>query len=188
MLAPLEIKRLMNHALTASQMGTCPRKRVGAAIAFIVQVLNKEYISLILCEGANTSLPNEEGCDSIGCDLVQSVDPFTNELKHNCVRTVHAEVQAISKLTSMYNNAHVYDLALATNTYPCWNCFKLIVSIGIKQVYFMDLYNPDPRVKEYADKNAILLFDASGIMKGFANTEGQTNEPQPATDRSPTLT
>lgn len=114
-----------------SARSTCDRKHVGAVI-----VRDKR----ILATGYNGSVPGAQHCDEAGHDLVKLADGT-----ENCVRTVHAEANAIlqaAKLGVSTDNADLY-----VNTYPCWHCAKMILSCGIARVFVDGDYRNDPRVE-----------------------------------------
>lgn len=152
---------MMMAANAVSMAGSCPCKRVGAVIAAKIE---EKWI--VVGVGSNRSLRGAPGCDDIGCDLVCSqveVDGILTQ-RHNCVRTVHAEINALADVE--WSQAYKKPLVLFTNTYPCWHCFKTAVSFGVRGIFYVEPYNPDPRVKEYAEQFGVELFDMSGIMGG----------------------
>jgi dCMP deaminase len=98
------------------QRGTCPRARVGCVI---------EKDGRILSIGYNGSLPGEAHCDDIGCIIVNN----------HCIRTVHAEQNAIC-----FAARHGISI-LGANLYvtgwyggSCPTCTKLAYAAGIKQI------------------------------------------------------
>jgi dCMP deaminase len=109
---------------------TCPRKSVGCVI---VKDRN------ILATGYNGSVSGLDHCDEVGCDIVTSADGT----KH-CVRTIHAEANAIVQAAK-----HGHSLRGATayvTVTPCWPCFKLLINAGIQEIIFSEWYNPDERI------------------------------------------
>lgn len=110
---------------------TCDRRHVGAVVA-------RDH--RVLATGYNGSPPGLPHCDQIGHDLVTLADGSVN-----CVRTTHAEANAIfqaAKIGVSLDGATLY-----TNTYPCWNCAKAILGAGIVKVCVDADYNNDPRVQ-----------------------------------------
>ena len=104
-------------ARTAAQMSTCPRLHVGAIV-----VKDRRRVS-IGYNGAPRGLPH---CDDVGCDLVDG----------HCVRTVHAEANALISVGFEHTNgATIY----VTHS-PCRACAGLIINAGIKRVIFVDTY------------------------------------------------
>lgn len=86
-----------------------------------------------------------------------SVDKYHNFvgnsiILHNCVRTVHAEVNVVAQAARM--GIPTEGTTLYCNTLPCWHCFKTIVSAGIIKVIYRDEYRGEEktRVKEAANR------------------------------------
>lgn len=69
---------------------------------------------------------------------------------HNCVRTIHAEVNAITQAARL--GVSTEGAKLYCNTLPCWNCFRTIVAAGIIEVIYKDEYKSEhaSRVTETA--------------------------------------
>ena len=109
--------------------GTCDRKQVGAII-----VKDRR----ILATGYNGSIQDTDHCDDVG-HLMEN---------NHCVRTIHAEVNAIAQCAKYgisCNGATLY-----CNTLPCWNCFKTIVNAGIEAIYYTSSYNSENKDKIFA--------------------------------------
>jgi len=116
---------------------TCDRKSVGAVIVRDNQILSTGY---------NGSIRGTLHCDEVG-------HMFDND---HCVRTVHAEVNAICQAAR--NGICIEGAKLYTNTFPCWNCFKMIANSGIKEVYCGDAYRASDVVYEAALEAGITLY------------------------------
>jgi dCMP deaminase len=121
----------MNIAQVVATRATCDRKHVGAVI-----VRDRR----IIATGYNGSPPGMPHCDDVGHDIV-----VTNG-RETCVRTVHAEMNAVAQ-AALYG-VSIKDADIYTNTYPCWNCAKSLLSGGIRVVYVDKDYNNDARVEE----------------------------------------
>lgn len=123
----------MDIAAVVATRATCDRAHVGAVI-----VMDKR----VLATGYNGSVRGTAHCDDVGHDLVESI--VNGETKKNCVRTVHAEVNAIAQAASY--GAAVNGATLYVTHYPCWPCAKLVFNAGIKRIVYASAYNPDVRV------------------------------------------
>ena len=119
-----------------SSRATCDRKHVGCII-----VKDKN----ILASGYNGSIAGLEHCDDIGHDMENN----------SCVRTVHSEQNAIAQAAK--NGVAINNATMYVNTFPCWNCFKLIANVGIKEVYYKDSYRISEKVLLAAEKLSIKL-------------------------------
>lgn len=129
----------MDIAKQVATRATCDRKHVGAVI---VRDRN------ILATGYNGSLPGQPHCDEIG-HLMEG---------GHCVRTMHAEANAITQAAR--NGTRLEGAAIYVSASPCWPCFKLIASAGIRRIVFGELYR-DERIREFARSSGIELVDLS---------------------------
>lgn len=125
----------MNLAVQAATRSTCPRKKVGAVIVRDKTVLSTGY---------NGSIRGAPHCTDVGCLMEDD----------HCVRTVHAEANAI--VQAARNGIRLEDAHIYVTASPCFSCFKLIVNAGIRVVHFGEFYR-DERVKEFADELGIDL-------------------------------
>jgi dCMP deaminase len=109
----------MNIAREVATRSTCSRKHVGALI-----VRNRN----ILSTGYNGSIRGLPHCDEIGHDL----------LNGHCVRTVHAEANAI--IQAARHGVAIEGADIYTTASPCWECFKLIANSGIRRIFYGEFY------------------------------------------------
>jgi dCMP deaminase len=122
---------------------TCDRGKSGCIV-----VKNKR----ILCTGYVGSPPGLPHCDDEGHLLKKVIDDEGNISQH-CVRTIHAEQNAICQ-------AAKYGLSLdGTTLYctmePCRTCAMLIISVGIKKVVAKRRYHAGQETRD--------LFRQAGI-------------------------
>lgn len=135
----------MSIAKQVATRATCDRKHVGA-------VLVRDRT--ILSTGYNGSIKGAPHCDDVGHMLVN--DPERGG--PSCVRTVHAEANAIAQ--AAMNGVATKGATIYTTASPCWNCFKLITNSGINKVVFGELYR-DIRITDYAVHAGIYLVNLS---------------------------
>lgn len=136
----------MAIAKVVATRATCNRAHVGAVIV-------KDRT--ILATGYNGSVRGVAHCDEIGHDIVESI--IEGQTKQNCVRTVHAEVNAIAQAAK--NGAAVDGADLYITHYPCWPCAKLLFNSGIKRIVYDAKYSPDARVNDTAIRIGCNVFD-----------------------------
>lgn len=110
----------MQLAVLASTRGTCDRKQVGAIL-----VRGRRVIAT----GYNGSPAGAPQCDEVGHEMVEVNG------RMSCVRTLHAESNAIDWAGKEANRAAIY-----TTAAPCYECAKRIVSAGIREVYYGEWY------------------------------------------------
>lgn len=125
----------MNIAQEVATRSTCDRKHVGSVI-----VRGKT----ILSTGYNGSIRGQGHCDDIG-----------HEMDHgHCVRTVHAEANAIAHAAR--HGIRIGDSEIYVTASPCYSCFKLIANAGIRKIYYSELYR-DERIYQHAREAGIEL-------------------------------
>lgn len=127
----------MNIARQVATRSTCDRKHVGAVI-----VRDKT----ILSTGYNGSIRGLDHCDDVGHLMDNG----------HCVRTVHAEANAIVQAASQGVRLEGGEIYVTAS--PCWNCFKLIANAGIRKIHFGEFYR-DERIYQFAQQGGIELID-----------------------------
>lgn len=118
----------MKIAQQVATRSTCDRKHIGAVI-----VRDKT----ILSTGYNGSIRRLAHCDEVGHMMENG----------HCVRTVHAEANAIAQAAK--NGVNVNQSEIYITDSPCWTCFKLLANSGIVKVVFGEFYR-DERIFEAA--------------------------------------
>jgi dCMP deaminase len=80
----------------------------------------------------------------------------------HCVRTVHAEANAICQAAR--NGARADGATLYVTASPCFSCFKLVASAGIRLIVYGEFYR-DQRIFEFATQAGIELrhFDVASL-------------------------
>lgn len=112
----------MAQAVLLSLRSTCSRLDVGATI-----VRDKR----IIAGGYNGSVSGDVHCIDEGCYVVDG----------HCVRTIHAEMNAIlqcAKFGIQTQNSEIY-----VTHFPCLPCMKMILQAGIKKIYYLEDYRND---------------------------------------------
>jgi len=128
---------------------TCTRLMVGATI-----VRDKR----IIAGGYNGSVSGSVHCVDEGCYVVDG----------HCVRTVHAEANALlqcAKFGVATEGAHIY-----VTHFPCLQCTKQIIQAGIDTVYYATDYRNDPY--------AIELFQEANIHIEKVSVNQYSFDPQ----------
>ena len=124
----------MAQARLAALRSTCTRLKVGAIIV-------RE--NRIIASGYNGSVSDGAHCIDEGCYIVDG----------HCVRTVHAEANALlqcAKFGVATNETNLY-----VTHFPCLQCCKQIIQAGINNIYYE---------QDYRNHNlALQLFDESNV-------------------------
>jgi dCMP deaminase len=125
----------MAIAREVATRSTCDRKHVGAVI-----VREK----LILATGYNGSVRGLSHCDDEG-HLIED---------GHCVRTIHAEANAI--VQAARNGVRIDAADIYVTASPCFGCFKLIANCGLKRIVYGEFYR-DQRIFTLSEQLGIKL-------------------------------
>jgi dCMP deaminase len=125
----------MAIAREVATRSTCNRKHVGAVIV---------RDRMILATGYNGSIRGLSHCDDEGHLMEDG----------HCVRTVHAEANAI--VQAARNGMRLDGADIYITASPCFGCFKLIANAGLQRIAFGEFYR-DNRIYELSEKLGIRL-------------------------------
>lgn len=106
--------------MLVSERATCPRMHCGCVLVRDRQILSTGY---------NGSIPGDVHCEDEGCYIVDN----------HCIRTIHAEMNAILQCSSHGINTKG-STAYVTNM-PCTNCAKALVTAGVKEIVVFSDYH-----------------------------------------------
>ena len=109
-------------ANTVATRATCDRGRSGCVIAKHKQILVTGYV------GSPSGLPH---CDDVGHQMKKVIHEDGSETEH-CVRTVHAEQNAICQAAKF--GIPIEGATLYCRMTPCRVCAMLIINCGIRRV------------------------------------------------------
>ena len=104
----------------------------------------------VLVEAYNKIFPNDDFCKTNGC-LRDKLGLGLGREAEKC-RSIHSEAMAIclAARRGIDLDGSVAHITCA----PCMNCAKLLVSSGIKRVYYLD---------EHGDKTSLVFLDKMGV-------------------------
>jgi len=152
---PKKIKKLarpswdeyfLEIAKVVATRSTCDRANVGAVIVKNKVILSTGY------NGAPRGLPH---CNDVGHEIVDG----------HCIRTAHAETNAIAQAAK--NGTSIEDASIYLTISPCYDCFKIIVNAGIKEVvydsFYMSRYEASKAVLSLAKKAGVKLIEFKKI-------------------------
>ncbi len=114
---------------TVAKRATCDRGKAGAIIVKDKRILCTGYV------GAPSGLPH---CDEVG-HLFHTVYDKEGKESHHCVRTTHAEQNAIVQ-AARYGTP-IDGATLYCKMEPCLVCAKMIINSGIKRVVCAKRYH-----------------------------------------------
>jgi dCMP deaminase len=122
-------------AMLVSERATCPRMHCGCVL-----VKDRQ----ILATGYNGSIPGDAHCEDDGCMIIDN----------HCVRTIHAEINALLQCASHGVNTSGAK-AYVTNM-PCTNCAKALIAAGISEVIIFSEYH-DTLAEQFFEKAKVKL-------------------------------
>ncbi len=141
----------MEIANTVAKRATCDRGRSGCVIARDKQLLVSGYV------GSPKGLPH---CDDVGHQMKKTIHEDGNITQH-CVRTVHAEQNAICQAAKL--GISLQGATLYCRMTPCRTCAMLIINCGIIRVICEKKYHAGTESEE--------MFKLAGITLEYENDE-----------------
>ena len=87
-----------------------------------------------------------------GCEHKKIIQEDKNGNKHN-IATIHAEQNAITDCAKRGVSSN--DCTSNITHYPCYNCMKLMMSSGIKNIKYINDYKNDVLIKDLAENMKI---------------------------------
>ena len=143
---------------TVAKRATCDRGRSGCVIVKDKQILVTGYV------GSPTGLPH---CDEVG-HLFKKMINEEGEISTHCVRTVHAEQNAICQAAK--RGIALEGASLYCTMTPCRTCAMMIINCGIKRVVCLNKYHNGKESEE--------MFAQAGIQLDFVSEEVMKYEKQ----------
>lgn len=137
----------MDLANTAAKRATCDRGRSGCVIVKDKQVLVTGYV------GAPKGLAH---CDDVGHLFKQMINE-NGSISNHCVRTVHAEQNAICQAAR--RGIALDGATLYCKMTPCRTCAMMIINCGIKRVVC--------QMKYHAGGDSEQMFAEAGVQLDF---------------------
>lgn len=147
----------MEVARTIAKRATCDRGRSGCVIARDRQLLVTGYV------GSPVGLPH---CDEVG-HLMKKVIHDDDSISQHCMRTVHAEQNAIcqaAKLGVAINGATLY-----CKMTPCRTCAMLIINSGIVRVVCEKKYHRGTESEQMFKDAGIQLEYFEEVIEKYEN-------------------
>ena len=140
-----------------AERATCDRGKSGC-------VITKD--KRILCTGYVGSPPGFPHCDEVG-HLFKKVVNEDGTMSQHCVRTIHAEQNAIAQ-------AARYGIALENTTLyctmePCRVCAMLIISVGVKRVVAKRKYHAAQETRDMLKEAGIELLVMEDKIESYPN-------------------
>ncbi|HLN53289.1 MAG TPA: cytidine/deoxycytidylate deaminase family protein [Lentimicrobium sp.] len=141
----------MEVANTIAKRATCDRGRSGCVIARNKQILVTGYV------GSPIGLPH---CDDVG-HLFKQLTHSDGKVTNHCVRTVHAEQNAICQAARL--GIALEGATLYCRMTPCRTCAMLIINCGIVRVVCEHRY--------HNGEESEVMFREAGILLDYVNED-----------------
>jgi len=144
----------MEIANTVANRATCDRGRSGCVIVRDKQILVTGYV------GSPKGLPH---CDDVGHQLKQVIHE-NGQVTTHCVRTVHAEQNAITQAARL--GISLDKATLYCRMTPCRTCAMLIINCGIERVVCEKKYHAGAESEQmFIEAGIILEYFEEEILK-----------------------
>ena len=111
-----------------AERSTCTRARVGAVVV---------RDRLILTTGYNGSPAGHPHCTEVGCLVVKSLNPEGQE-EENCIRTIHAEINAIAQAAK--NGVTIKGADIYIPPRPCMHGLTVLLTVGNQLICYEKEY------------------------------------------------
>ena len=138
-----------------AKRATCDRGRSGCVIARDNQLLVTGYV------GAPRGLPH---CDDVGHQF-KKVQHEDGSISQHCVRTVHAEQNAICQAAK--RGISIDGATLYCKMTPCRTCAMLIINCGIKRVIAEKRYHDSADSVEMFKQAGVILEHLSDSVEEY---------------------
>ncbi len=143
--------------------GTCDRGRSGCVIAKDKQLISAGYVG---------SAMGDDHCDDVG-HLFQKRYNADGTYSMHCVRTVHAEQNAICQAAK--RGVSVDGATLYCKMTPCPVCAKMIVNCGIKRVVCLKRYHDGKEAERVFAKSGVALIHINEDEEAYDNKGSEQN-------------
>lgn len=149
-----------------AKRGTCDRGRSGCVIAKDKQIVSAGYVG---------SPIGEDHCDDIG-HLFQKRLNADGSTSMHCVRTVHAEQNAICQAAK--RGVPVEGATLYCKMTPCPVCSKMIINCGIKRVVCQKRYHDGREAERLFGRAGVALVHFDESEEQYAQKKPEVKEPE----------
>jgi dCMP deaminase len=141
-------------AESVSKRATCDRGRSGCVIVKEKQILVTGYV------GSPSGLPH---CDDVG-HLLKSLSHENGSVTQHCMRTVHAEQNAICQAAK--EGISIKEATLYCRMTPCRTCAMLLINCGIRRVVCEKKYHAGTESEEmFKIAGVILIYKHDEVLR-----------------------
>jgi len=137
--------------------GTCDRGRNGAVIEKNKRIITTGYV------GAPMGMSH---CDEVGHLMSDVINPDGTISKH-CIRTVHAEQNAI--IQAALHGISTEGSTLYVKFEPCFTCAKMIINAGIKRVVCQKRYHAAELTRKFFKEAGVEIVCIEDGVEDYPN-------------------
>lgn len=130
----------MQMAVDIAKASTC-RADVGCILVHKNSIVGHGYVG---------SIHGDDHCNETTHILVKTDRKGSTNAGDTCIRTIHAEMNAVLKCKVRGNKNDGWIECYSTYQ-PCLECTKVLLQIGVRFIYYMKPYKDEWR-DEYLDK------------------------------------
>jgi dCMP deaminase len=141
----------LDLVLEVAKRATCDRGRSGCVITKDRRIITTGYV------GSPAGLPH---CDQ-GGHLIKTVEDENGDRRQHCVRTIHAEQNALCQAARF--GTPLEGATLYCTMEPCRACAMLIINSGIVRVVCLHRYHAAQETRD--------MFDTAGVELCVMNDE-----------------
>lgn len=139
-----------------SKRGSCDRGKSGCVIVRDKQVVSAGYVG---------SAAGDDHCDDVGHLMQKRLNPDGSITEH-CVRTIHAEQNAICQAAK--KGVAIEGSTLYCRMTPCPVCAKMVINSGIKRVVCERRYRDGQEAGRLFKKCGIELVHLKDELQKYA--------------------
>lgn len=141
------------------ERATCDRGKSGALLVKDKKIVATGYV------GAPARLPH---CSEAGHLMKKSLD-IKGNTKENCIRTTHAEMNAI--VQAALHGVSTKGATMYCKMEPCLWCAKLIINAGIKRVVAKKRYHDAEISRQFLKDADVELVVLNDEVESYTNKE-----------------
>ena len=145
-----------NIAELIGSRATCARGRSGCLIVRDRQILVTGYV------GSPIGMPH---CDEVGHEMHRVINDDGTETEH-CIRTVHAEQNAIAQAAKI--GVSVVGATLYCHMTPCYVCGKILVNAGIKKIVANKDYQASTKTKKLFKEAKVDFVILNNVVEDYS--------------------
>lgn len=144
----------MKIAEQIAEASTC-RAKVGCILVHQRQIVGHGYVG---------SVHNDYHCNESDHVLVKTDRKGSTTTGTTCIRTIHAEINAVLKC-QVRGSKETGWIECYSTYQPCLDCLKVLLQIGVRKIYYLHDYKDDWREQYLQQLNEDFFFVREDAME-----------------------